>query len=369
MVGPNGDDHRRTGMEEAILHRAGHLTDETGKPVNISDNGRRYANMTLYEMGKHVLEQRGEDVTNWDRMKIAGAALVSRSGGAMSTSDFPIILGNTINRSLRAAYNLTERTFLPFCRQVNASDFKTMTRAQLSEMSAGLEEVKEGGEYKRTSMTEAKEEWKIAKYGRIIPITWETLINDDLNAFARIPQAMANQAAQKQSDIVWGFLTGSHTMGDGVALFHTATHGNLASSGSAIDVDSLGAARKAMRKQKGLTKKDFINVVARFLMVGPDKELEAQKVLTTIIPNLVGNVNVFSNSYELIVEPRITGNTWFMAASPMQIDTIEYGFLDGNEIFTEQRHGFDVDGMEYKIRMTFGAKPIDWRRTIQRPRG
>ena len=50
-----------------------------------------------------------------------------------------------------------------------------------------------------------------------------------------------------------------------------------------------------------------------------------------------------------------------MAAAPNMVDTIEYGFLDGNELYTEQREGFDVDGMQFKVRMTFGAKAIDWR--------
>jgi hypothetical protein len=53
---------------------------------------------------------------------------------------------------------------------------------------------------------------------------------------------------------------------------------------------------------------------------------------------------------------------WFLAADPNMIDTIEYAFLDGEqELFTDQREGFNIDGVEVKARMVFAAKAIDWR--------
>jgi hypothetical protein len=74
------------------------------------------------------------------------------------------------------------------------------------------------------------------------------------------------------------------------------------------------------------------------------------------------DTNVFKGSLQIIVEPRLTGNQWYLAASPGQVDTIEYAFLDGEgELFTEQRVGFDVDGLEIKARMVFAAKAIDYR--------
>ena len=44
------------------------------------------------------------------------------------------------------------------------------------------------------------------------------------------------------------------------------------------------------------------------------------------------------------------------------IDTIEYAYLAGYEgLQTEQRQGFEVDGVDIKARLVFGAKAIDWR--------
>lgn len=352
-------DKRRKHMTDALLHRSGRLVNEKNETVvAVPEGARQYRNMTLHEMARHILEENGVDTRSMSRLQIAQEALVNKR--MMATGDFPIILGNTVNRTLRSAYQLAERTFMPFTRRVNATDFRERTVTQLSGLMDGFDEVLEGGEYKRTKMTEAKEAWKVKKYGKVVPITFETIINDDLSAFDRIPSAIAAQAAQKQSDLIYGILTGNPTMGDGVTLFHS-NHGNLGTA-SAITDASLAEARKKFRKQKGLNKKDFLNIMASYLIVGPDKETEAEKImLGMILPNTVADVNRFSGKYQLIVEPRLEGNQWYMAANPSMIDTIEYGFLDGNELYTEQREGFDVDGMEFKVRMIFGAKAIDHR--------
>ncbi|HET8702057.1 MAG TPA: hypothetical protein VFL97_10385, partial [Nitrococcus sp.] len=93
-------------------------------------------------------------------------------------------------------------------------------------------------------------------------MTRQALINDDLGELARVPQALGQAAARKEADIVYSLLTGNPTMRDSVTLFH-ADHGNLAGTGAALSVASLGAARAAMRKQKGLAGIGYLNITPR----------------------------------------------------------------------------------------------------------
>lgn len=361
QVGADEADKRRAAMTDALTMRAGGTVE---KPA---EGARDFRGMSLIRMAEESLIAQGIGVRGLSQREIAELALnVSQRSGMLSTSDFPIILGNTVNRTLRAAYDEQPRTFMPFSRRTNLGDFKEITKAQISGLVGDFDVVREGGEYKYGKMSEAKESYKLTKYGRMIAITWETLINDDLDAFSRVPAAIAAAAAQKQSDLVWAVLLDNPTMGDNVALFH-ATHGNLGSA-SAINEAGLSAARKAMRIQKNLEGR-FINVSPRYMLIGPDKETEAQKLLqATIVATKTADTNIFRGFTELIVEPRITGNKWFLAAQPSQIDTIEYAFLDGEpELFTEQRTGFDVDGLEIKARMVFAAKAIDWRGLYYNP--
>ena len=98
------------------------------------------------------------------------------------------------------------------------------------------------------------------------------------------------------------------------------------------------------------------------MMVGTAKEVEARQLLQgQINATIVSETNIFSGSLILIIEPRIVGNTWFLSATPGSIDTIEHSTLAGNAIMTDMENGFEIDGIVWKIRATFGAKAIDHR--------
>ena len=44
------------------------------------------------------------------------------------------------------------------------------------------------------------------------------------------------------------------------------------------------------------------------------------------------------------------------------------GYLEGQQgAYIETRNGFDVDGVEIKCRLDFGAKAIDWRGLYKNP--
>lgn len=360
-VGVEQTEKVRSAMESALGHRVGIVKE-------LTPEAREFRGMSLLRMAEEILMQGGINTKGLSRREVAEIALGLKQVRELSRSDFPLILGSNVNRVLIGAYQLQPRTFLPFCVKGNAADFREMSRLQLSGLMDSFEEIKEGGEYKQSSLSEAQEKYKVVKYGRKIAITWETLINDDLSAFTRIPAAIAAKAAQKQSEIVWGIITGNPNMSDAKALFH-ADHGNLAGAGAAISVTSLAAARAAMRKQKGL-EGDYINIAPKFLLCGPDKELEANQMTSVnYVATKNGDINPsFNTSLTPIVEARLTGNQWYLAAEPGMIDTIEYAFLDGEgELFTEQRVGFDVDGLEIKARMVFGAKAIDYRGIYKNP--
>lgn len=348
-------DKTRAAMSIAIEHRV-------NPSVELKDEARNFRGMSMLELGRECLTNAGVSTRGLDKVEIAQAALNigRRAVGMHSTSDFPNILGDTIRRSLTREYAIQERTFTAWANRGTAQDFRDMTRVSLGEFS-DFKEVKEGGEYEYGTIGEKGEKYHVVKYGKIIAYTWEMMINDDLGAFSRIPKAIANAAARKQSDIVYAILTGNPAMSDNVALFH-ANHKNLATAG-AINVDNMGLMRLLMRNQKGIDNKDFLNLSPQYLITGPaNEQLARQYTSTQFTPNTPGAQNVWAGLTTPIIEPRITDTSWFFAASPNAVDTVEYSFLEGQgELFTTQREGFEVDGVEIKARMVFGAKALDWR--------
>ena len=349
---------RRDAVANALLHRY----SPTLFPLE--DAARQYRGMTLLELARESLGNAGVNTRGLSRDEVATRAL-------HSTSDFPEILSAVTNKTLRQAYDAYPRTFALFCRQVLATDFKAMHRVQLGE-APQLLEVNESGEFKRGTLGESKESYKVKTYGRVVAITRQVLINDDLDAFTRIPAMYGNSIAQLESDVVWGIITSNPAMADGNALFHT-THKNLAGTGAALDVSSVGAARAAMALQTGLDKKTVLNIRPAFLIVPAALELKAEQL---VAQNLVpaDSAKVVPQSIRTlspISEPRLDANSatsWYLAASPNQIDTIEYAYLEGQQgAYIETRNGFDVDGVEIKCRLDFGAKAIDWRGLYKNP--
>ena len=206
----------------------------------------------------------------------------------------------------------------------------------------------------------------------MVAITRQTLINDDLDAFTRIPAMYGNSIAQLEPDVVWGIITANPAMADGTALFH-ANHKNLAGTGAALAVDAVGAARAAMALQTGLDKKTVLNIRPAFLIVPAALELKAEQLVAqNLVPAATSSVVPQSiRTLSPISEPRLdaaSATAWYLAASPNQIDTIEYAYLEGQQgAYIETRNGFDVDGVEIKCRLDFGAKAIDWRGLYKNP--
>ncbi|GAB3464260.1 hypothetical protein GCM10027398_08560 [Azotobacter salinestris] len=356
---------KRAAMQNALLHRC-------NPAIQLEEAAREFRGMRLIDMARESVELVGGTVRGMTPQEVARAALgcdrqAFRAAGMHTTSDFPLLLGGTVNRTLRDAYALAPQTWRPLGRQTSVPDFREITRVALGDISA-LEKVSEHGEYKYGTLGEEGAPLKVAKFGKIIAVTWESIVNDDLSALTRIPQALGAAAAQTESDVVWNLLLGNPNFVDGTALFH-ADHGNLAASGGAINTTTLAAARAAMRKQKSKAG-HFLNLGPEFLVVGPDKELEAfQFTSSQYVPAKNADINDSRNtSLTVIVDARITGNQWYLYAAPGVVDTFEYAYLEGEQgVFTETREGFEVDGMEIKARLVFGAAWIDFRGAYKNP--
>jgi hypothetical protein len=82
----------------------------------------------------------------------------------------------------------------------------------------------------------------------------------------------------------------------------------------------------------------------------------------------VDDVNPFSGKLSLVVEPRLAGAAWYLAADPGEIDGLEYAYLEGQEgPYIETERGFEIDGLRVKVRVDFGAGFVDWRGWFKNP--
>ena len=351
---------RHESMVESVMHRI------NPAKIELTDRSRKYRSMTLFELAKTCAGRAARNVM--DRTRIVDIALARRGAGMHTSGDFPGILGDAVGRTLLREYEAMVPTFSPFTRASAATDFKDISPVNLGD-APELEAVIEHGEFTRGSISESKETYRISTFGKVFGITRQAVINDDVQAFARLPKMMAGRARDKESDLVWGEITGNRTMDtDNTKLFH-ANHNNLASSGAVLSVATLSTGYAAMRKQTGLDGR-LIDMMPGSILVPVGLEISARKLVSQITASSAADVNPFSDILSVVAEPRLdldSANKWYLAADGAEADIIELARLggEGPSLFT--REGFDTDGIEWKVRHDIGARVLDFRGLYANP--
>lgn len=326
-----------------------------------------YRHMSLLRMAEEHLRSEGVNLQGQSPVYIAERAL-------HTGSDFANLVGSGLNRRLRMAYEENNPSYRRWARRApNAPDFRSIDVVQMSAMP-DLVATNEAGEFKYGTASDGKASYSLVTYGRVIGVSRQLLVNDDLRALDRMAVGFAGSAARLENRTVYGILTANANMADGVALFASG-HNNLAGSGAAISATTLGAGRAAMRLQKGLQSEE-LNLAPRYLIVPATQEqLAYQFTSTQYVPAKTTDINEFRTggrtALEPIVEAVLDGNSttaYYMAAGNEQVDTIEYAYLDGAEgVQLSNRIGFTVDGVELKAVLDFAAGVIDYRGLYRNP--
>ena len=275
-----------------------------------------------------------------------------------TTSDFPNLVSNAMGKTAFQSYQAAQSPLKTLGRQRSLSNFKSATSIRLGEMGR-LEELSESGEITATSRAENGEAMKLATYARGLNVSRQLLIDDDLGMLGDMTAAFGEAAAQTEADILVDLITSNPNLSDGTAVFD-ASRGNIADTGLSIgsvgDQGALEGAREAMRGYTGLDGKTLINVQPKFLLVGPSSESAAEKLLATIYPATVADVNAFASKLSLLVEPRITDERWMVFADPARLAAIQYGYLSSAQGVQIQRaEAWNHLGMKFRAFLDFGA--------------
>lgn len=371
-------------MQFAIDFRCG-LAD--GKREDIERQARQnaFTGLTLGEMARIFANEagvRGVNMASLDRVIEAvfdpgvNLGFGRRDLMGSSTSDFPALLANTANKAIVTSYNEAPETWRAVARIGRVSDFKQNSRPSLSAFP-GLDLIPEGGEYTHGKPSDLVEYLQAYKYGKKFSITREAIVNDDLNALSVIPAAMGRAAARTVADKVWSLYTSPPTLNQDSKAIFDATHKNTGTAG-APSVTTLSEARRLMRLQKDPSNKATLNLSSVLLIVPPIWETEAGILVTAQqldYETSSGNApKMAQNQFRqlsVVTESRLGGTAgtdddWFVQASPTVHPFVEVDFVNGQETpYIASREGWDVDGVEYKVRLEFAYGALDFRPIVK----
>jgi len=319
---------------------------------------------------------------------------------ALTTSDFPYLFGDVLDRKVLAAYKATPPVWQAFVRQSTVPRIYPQIGGYRFAITGGdqyLDEVAEKGEYLASNRTETRYTLYVKKYGRQFDISWEALINDDLGALKDTPERFAKAASRTEHRIVTNLYQdddGTHGAGN---LYDKATAGEINGSTNLLTINNLETALEAMASWRDAGGSPIMNR-ARYIVVPPALEMTARQILTSTTKMWVESAGGAATAYpmtnvvnqmglELIVDPWLpildadNGATgWYLFADPGDIAAIETAHLTGHERpeicmkasdkvnigggeSGPMEGDFGTDNVFYRVRLVFGAVKLDWRAT------
>lgn len=331
---------RRELIETALLHRI----DSSNE---LTPDAREYAGMSLVRvMEKHLGRNPYESDVDF----------VKRT---MTTSDLPQILSNVAQKSAQKRYALTPKTFELWTTKGTLKDYKPSLQVRGGDVGS-LQKIMEKGEYKQQAIGEEYENAQLEKYGVMHSFSDIMLINDDLGLILDIARESGVAQARLDNQLAYAALTSNPAMSDGFNVF-SAEHGNLGTAGAIGDTTFAEAFTK-MRQQKSVDGRDQLNITPKYLIVGPTLEFAAKKFLAVIQPNATTDVNVFSNSVELIVDAAIEDDSYYFVADPRLHEGVKINRLQGMEsVRVDSRVKWDNDAIQLKLSYAAQAKAMDYR--------
>ena len=339
-----------------------------GQQQGMDINGNPYRGMSLLRLAQDCLERSGERVSGLDGMEIAQRAITH------STSDFATVLENTMHKELQSAFTAVPDVWRTFSAVGSVSDFRPHYRYRMGTFGDILE-VKENAEYQDATISDAEREVIAAKTkGRILNISRQMIINDDLGAFLGIARMMGRGAARTLEKDWFALLLADTSngplMGDSVRLFNNAGHFNAPTTGG-ITPATLDAARVALANQMDKDRNDYIGLSPFGILVPSGNYSTMIQLLRSEGDPTAANANSRKYNYvkdmvqTVVSTPRIS-NHWYLFTNPADEPVMEVAFLNGQQSpVLEMQEGWRVDGVSWKVRFDYGVAAIGWRGAVR----
>lgn len=328
--------------------------------VELKGRAREYRGLRASQLVGELMAARGVHMP-----RFASEREIVRRAGMMTTSDLPYVLASSLNKALLPQFEQARSGLKMVARPDTVRDFKTFSRHRVGEFPA-LAQVREHGEYTYGAIGEARETATLEKFGRIMSLSYEMIVGDDLQALATATTSAALAAATLEADKLAAAVTSNPTMADGVAVFHS-THGNVGTPGT-ISTSSVGEATGLMRRQKGIDGVTILNIQPRYIVCAAMIETAAHQLVATLAPHQTADDNTQFRNLQVVVEPRLDAhdtNGWYVFGDPSISPSLSIAYLEGEEApMVETRNGFNIDGVEVKVRWSLKAYWADWRSAV-----
>lgn len=304
----------------------------------------------------------------------ADKRLVEASGGAgFSTISLTGILSNVANKTMLAAYQAVPSVASMIAAETDVNDFKEVTRYRLTGVGV-FEKVGPDGELKSAELGEESYSSKVETYGRMITLTRQMLINDDLGAFLQIPRIIGRMSALKREEALFELL-----LSNPGSFFSAGNSNFLSGASTALSIDALTQAEQAFLDQTDSEGKPIL-LSASVLLVPTSLKVRAQQLMTeTRVNELPTSAkpanNPHAGKFTPVATPYLNAQgiagssplAWYLFADPQDVAAIEIAYLRGRRVPTIESGdtNFNTLGVQWRGFFDFGVSMQDTRAAVK----
>ena len=286
------------------------------------------------------------------KVNASNVAVVLRA--AFATHNISNILAATYGKYLLSGFEAVESVWEQISLVRPLNDLKAATGVRL-DGGFVFDEVGNDGKLKSADAGDAARTLQAKTYGRMSSITRTDIINDDLGALTAVPRRLGRGAALKFNQVFWAAFEASNS---------TYFQGATAGAGNALAIGSVETAYGAYRS---LTDPDGapLGITPKILLVPVGLRITADKIQTgnTLLASSLGSTsskvlepqaNVLAGKFTIVDSAYLTSaSTWWLAADPADLPTMEVGFLNGQRQPTVEQAEADFDTLGIQVRGYF----------------
>ena len=285
-----------------------------------------------------------------------------------STLSTPSLLSNIANKFVTEAFMFTEQSWRQITSIRSVSDFKTITSHSLTG-DLTYEKLGAGGEIKHGTLGEQTYTNKADTRAKMLAITRQDIINDDLGAFAAVPRRLGRGAGLTINDVFWTAFMDNST-------FFTSARGNYDDgTDTALTAAGMDA---ALVFWNALTDPDGkpMGTTPRILLVPPGQWYKAMALMSSSSFNngTTSNQaadNPFAGMFTVVMSRYLANSSftgysalaWYLLADPQDVPVIETAFLGGREtpVIETADADFDQLGIQMRGYHDFGVAKQEYR--------
>lgn len=314
----------------------------------------------------------GARVTTANLRSILRAAFNPEIRAGWTPLSVPGILGNVANKEILEGYMEEDQSMWEIAAVKSVSDFKSVTSYRLLD-SMEYEQVGAGGEIKHGKLDEESYTRQAATYAKMLAITRQDIINDDLGAFDDIRARLGRGAAQKLNNVFW-----TEFLSNAATFWTTARLNYITGATTTLLADGvgLGLGVKAFRQMKSPSADGNKRIGGRpeILLVPPELEqaadqLYGQQNLATTAATL-GPGNIYLNKYRPVCSPWLSDSNftgysttaWYLLRDPKIAAAVVVSFLNGQRTPTieDAEADFNVLGVQFRGYHDFGCDQAEY---------